>query len=40
METFYNKLNLSTRLMVDASTNEALLFKSYYEAYENLGKNC
>ncbi|KAH9743430.1 hypothetical protein KPL70_003294 [Citrus sinensis] len=36
LETFYNGLNPSTRLMVDASTNEALLFKSYTEAYEIL----
>lgn len=32
-ETFYNSLNPSTRLMVDASANETLLSKSYNEAY-------
>ena len=36
LETFYNGLNPSTRLMVDASANEALLSKSYNEAYEIL----
>ena len=36
LETFYNGLNLSTRLMVDASANGALLSKSYNEAYEIL----
>ncbi|XP_052294371.1 uncharacterized protein LOC127901325 [Citrus sinensis] len=36
LETFYNWLNLSTRLMVDISANGALLFKSYTEAYEIL----
>ncbi|KAH9762816.1 hypothetical protein KPL70_000947 [Citrus sinensis] len=36
LETFYNGLNPSTRLMVDASTNGALLSKSYNEAYEIL----
>ncbi|KAH9801445.1 hypothetical protein KPL71_001039 [Citrus sinensis] len=36
LETFYNGLNLSTRLMVDASANGALLSKSYTEAYEIL----
>ena len=35
-ETFYNGLNPSTRLMVDTSTNGALLSKSYNEAYEIL----
>ena len=34
LETFYNGLNPSTRLMVDALTNGALLSKSYNEAYE------
>ncbi|KAH9681318.1 hypothetical protein KPL71_026936 [Citrus sinensis] len=38
LETFYNGLNLSTRLMVDASANGALLLKSYTEAYEILEK--
>ncbi|KAH9743537.1 hypothetical protein KPL70_003340 [Citrus sinensis] len=36
LETFYNGLNPSTRLMVDASSNGALLSKSYTEAYEIL----
>ncbi|KAH9762943.1 hypothetical protein KPL70_001000 [Citrus sinensis] len=36
LETFYNGLNQSTRLMVDASANEALLSKSYNKAYEIL----
>ena len=36
LETFYNDLNPSTRLMVDASTNRALLLKSYNEAYKIL----
>ncbi|KAH9722903.1 hypothetical protein KPL70_006892 [Citrus sinensis] len=36
LETFYNGLNPSTRLMVDASANRALLSKSYTEAYEIL----
>ncbi|KAH9770702.1 hypothetical protein KPL71_012459 [Citrus sinensis] len=36
LETFYNDLNPSTRLMVDASANGALLSKSYNEAYEIL----
>ena len=36
LETFYNGLNPSTRLMVDASANWALLSKSYNEAYEIL----
>ncbi|KAH9783362.1 hypothetical protein KPL71_009280 [Citrus sinensis] len=36
LETFYNGLNSSTRLMVDASANGALLSKSYTEAYEIL----
>ncbi|KAH9671338.1 hypothetical protein KPL70_017334 [Citrus sinensis] len=36
LETFYNGLNPSTRLMVDASANGALLSKSYTEAYEIL----
>ncbi|KAH9770018.1 hypothetical protein KPL71_012225 [Citrus sinensis] len=36
LKTFYNGLNPSTRLMVDASANGALLSKSYIEAYEIL----
>ncbi|KAH9770111.1 hypothetical protein KPL71_012262 [Citrus sinensis] len=36
LETFYNGLNLSTRLMVNALANGALLSKSYTEAYEIL----
>ncbi|KAH9647957.1 hypothetical protein KPL70_025394 [Citrus sinensis] len=36
LETFYNGLKPSTRLMVDASVNGALLSKSYNEAYEIL----
>ena len=36
LETFYNGLNPCTRLMVDASGNEALLSKSYNEAYAIL----
>ncbi|KAH9735010.1 hypothetical protein KPL71_017596 [Citrus sinensis] len=36
LETFYNGLNPSTRLMVDASANGALLSKSYTESYEIL----
>ena len=36
LETFYNVLNPSMRLMVDASTNGALLSKSYTETYEIL----
>ncbi|KAH9670524.1 hypothetical protein KPL70_017015 [Citrus sinensis] len=36
LETFYNGLNPSTRLMVGASANGALLSKSYTEAYEIL----
>ncbi|XP_052291700.1 uncharacterized protein LOC127900585 [Citrus sinensis] len=36
LETFYNGLNQSTRLMVDASANGALLYKSYNDAYEIL----
>ncbi|KAH9659726.1 mRNA-decapping enzyme-like protein [Citrus sinensis] len=36
LETFYNGLNLNTRLMVDASANGALLYKSYTEDYEIL----
>jgi len=36
LETFYNALNSSTRLMVDASVNGALLSKSYTVAYEIL----
>ncbi|KAH9678667.1 hypothetical protein KPL71_025809 [Citrus sinensis] len=36
LETFYNGLKPSTRLMVDASANGAFLSKSYNEAYEIL----
>ncbi|KAH9781044.1 hypothetical protein KPL71_008308 [Citrus sinensis] len=36
LETFYNGLNPSTRLMVDASANGALLSKFYTKAYEIL----
>ena len=36
LETFYNGLNSSTRLMVDTSANRDLLSKSYNEAYEIL----
>ncbi|KAJ4705077.1 Retrotransposon gag protein [Melia azedarach] len=36
METFYNGLNAHTRMVVDASTNGAILAKSYNEAYEIL----
>ncbi|KAH9697932.1 hypothetical protein KPL71_023814 [Citrus sinensis] len=36
LETFYNGLNPSTRLMVDASANGALLSKSYIEVCEIL----
>ena len=36
LETFYNGLNPSTRLMVDVSANRALLSKSYTEAYKIL----
>ncbi|KAH9792490.1 hypothetical protein KPL71_004147 [Citrus sinensis] len=36
LETFYNGLNPSTRLMMDASANRALLSKAYTEAYEIL----
>ncbi|KAH9668539.1 hypothetical protein KPL70_021450 [Citrus sinensis] len=36
LETFYNELNPSTRLLVDTSANGALLSKSYTEAYEIL----
>ncbi|KAH9792219.1 hypothetical protein KPL71_004032 [Citrus sinensis] len=36
LETFYNGLNPSTKLIVDASANGALLSKSYNEAYEIL----
>ena len=36
LETFYNGLNSSTRLMVDASANGALFSKSYNETYEIL----
>ena len=36
LETFYNGLNPSTRLIVDVSANRALLFKSYNEAHEIL----
>lgn len=36
METFYKGLNAHTIMVVDASTNEVLLAKSYNEAYEIL----
>ncbi|KAH9658480.1 hypothetical protein KPL70_023512 [Citrus sinensis] len=36
LETFYNGLNPSTKLMVDASANGTLLSKSYNEVYEIL----
>ena len=36
LETFYNGLNPSTRLMVDTSVNGALLSRSYNKAYEIL----
>ena len=36
MEIFYNGLNPTIRLMVDASANGALLSKCYNEAYEIL----
>ena len=36
LETIYNGLNLSTRLMVDVLVKRALLSKSYNEAYEIL----
>ena len=36
LETFYNWLNPSTRLMADSSANGVLLSKSYTEAYEIL----
>ena len=36
LETFYNGLNPSTRLMVDASANWGLLSKYYNETYEIL----
>ena len=36
LETFYNGLNPSTRLIVNDSANGALLSKSYIEAYETL----
>ncbi|KAH9671423.1 hypothetical protein KPL70_017372 [Citrus sinensis] len=38
LETLYNGLNPSTRLMVDASTNGSLLSKSYTKAYEILDR--
>ena len=34
LETFYNRLNAHTRMVVDISANGALLSKSYNEAYE------
>ena len=40
LETFYNRLNPSMRLMVDSSANGALLSKSYTEAYEVFAENC
>ncbi|KAJ4706582.1 DNA-directed DNA polymerase [Melia azedarach] len=36
IETFYNGLNVHTRMVVDASSNGAILAKSYNEAYEIL----
>ena len=36
METFYNGLNASTHMVLDASTNGVILSKSYNEAYEIL----
>ena len=36
LETFYNGLNPSTRLMVNTSTNRALVSKYYSKAYEIL----
>ncbi|KAA3470744.1 gag-asp_proteas domain-containing protein [Gossypium australe] len=44
LETFYNGLNVQTRLVVDASANGVLLSKSYNEAYGIIdriaSKNC
>ncbi|XP_060969783.1 uncharacterized protein LOC133037007 [Cannabis sativa] len=34
METFYNGLNAASRMVLDASTNGAILSKSYNEAFE------
>ena len=34
METFYDGLNIATKQVVDASTNGAILSKTYNEAYE------
>ncbi|KAG8480996.1 hypothetical protein CXB51_025637 [Gossypium anomalum] len=34
LETFYNGLNAHTRMVVDAFANDAILSKSYNEAYE------
>ncbi|XP_062103177.1 uncharacterized protein LOC133814200 [Humulus lupulus] len=36
METFYNGLNASTRMVFDASANGAIISKSYNEAYKIL----
>ncbi|KAK9187570.1 hypothetical protein WN944_018968 [Citrus x changshan-huyou] len=36
LETFYNGLNPSTRLMIDVLENGAMLYKSYNETYEIL----
>ena len=36
LETFYNGLNPSTRLILNASANWALLSKSYNDAYKIL----
>ncbi|XP_017221442.2 uncharacterized protein LOC108198185 [Daucus carota subsp. sativus] len=38
METFYNGLNAQTKMVVDASSNGALLSKSYNQAYEKFLK--
>ena len=39
LEMFYNGLNAHTRMVVDASANGALLFKSYNEIYEIIERN-
>ncbi|XP_062113329.1 uncharacterized protein LOC133824457 [Humulus lupulus] len=36
METFYNGINYSIHMVLDASANGAILYKSYNEAYEIL----
>ncbi|XP_062088447.1 uncharacterized protein LOC133795008 [Humulus lupulus] len=36
METFYNGLNAASRMVLDASTNKAILSKSYNEAFKIL----